>query len=57
MIPSRVAVAARKGGVGKTSISSGLSSILSTLGKKTLLIDLDPQSNAAFSFCLTEKLT
>ncbi|PZD70438.1 Chromosome-partitioning ATPase Soj [Acaryochloris thomasi RCC1774] len=49
MIQHRIAVAARKGGVGKTSISSGLASILSTQDKKVLLIDLDPQSNAAYA--------
>ena len=49
MIKHRIAVAARKGGVGKTSISSGLASILSSQGKKVLLIDLDPQSNAAYA--------
>lgn len=49
MVKHRIAVAARKGGVGKTSISCGIASILSTLGKRVLLIDLDPQSNAAFA--------
>ncbi|NJK52692.1 MAG: ParA family protein [Acaryochloris sp. RU_4_1] len=44
-----IAVAARKGGVGKTSISCGIASILSDQGKKVLLVDLDPQSNAAFA--------
>jgi chromosome partitioning protein len=44
-----VAVAARKGGVGKTTIACGIASVLATQGKKVLVIDLDPQSNAAYA--------
>lgn len=49
MIKTRIAVAARKGGVGKTSIACGIASILLNQNQKVLLIDLDPQSNAAYA--------
>jgi len=49
MTQHRVAVAARKGGVGKTTIACGLASILATQEKKVLVVDLDPQSNSAYA--------
>lgn len=48
MAQTRIAVAARKGGVGKTSIACGLGSVIASQGKRVLVIDLDPQSNAAY---------
>ena len=54
MAGSVIVITSGKGGVGKTTTCVNMASFMALMGKKVLLVDLDPQGNATSNLGLAK---
>ncbi len=52
-----IAIANQKGGVGKTATTANLGTALARLGRRILIVDMDPQGNLTASFGVQESIS
>jgi len=49
-----IAIINQKGGCGKTTVSINLAAVLASMGRRTLLVDMDPQSHCSLGLAVPE---